>query len=85
MSPLVSGSSATSPPMRISWLAHRHAGLDLLRPELAELYDAFETPRAVRGEIEMLWHRADARDYLAEPSAPRGRGDESPGSASGTA
>ena len=36
------------------WLAHRHAGLQLLRPELAELYDAFETPRAVRGEIELL-------------------------------
>ncbi len=36
------------------WLAHRHAGLELLRPELAELYDAFETPRPVRGEIELL-------------------------------
>jgi iron(II)-dependent oxidoreductase len=46
------------------WLAHRHAGLELLRPDLAELYDAFETPRAVRGEIEMLGP-AEARDYLA--------------------
>jgi iron(II)-dependent oxidoreductase len=46
------------------WLAHRHAGLELLRPELAELYDAFETPRAVRGEIETLGP-AEARDYLA--------------------
>src|ERR1700681_3569600 len=36
------------------WLAHRHAGLALLRPDLAELYDAFETPRAARGEIEAL-------------------------------
>src|SRR5947209_20581679 len=36
------------------WLAHRHGGLELLRPELAQLYDAFETPRAVRGDIEML-------------------------------
>ena len=36
------------------WLAHRLGGLPLLRPDLAELYDAFETPRAVRGEIEML-------------------------------
>ena len=36
------------------WLAHRHAGLELLRPDLAECYDAFETPRAVRGEIEAL-------------------------------
>src|SRR5271165_2493645 len=45
------------------WLANRHAGLALLRPELAELYDAFETPRAVRGEIEALGPR-DARAYL---------------------
>jgi iron(II)-dependent oxidoreductase len=45
------------------WLAHRHAGLALLRPDLAELYDAFETPRAVRGEIEALGP-SDARAYL---------------------
>ncbi|HSZ70063.1 MAG TPA: SUMF1/EgtB/PvdO family nonheme iron enzyme [Solirubrobacteraceae bacterium] len=45
------------------WLAHRHAGLPLLRPELAELYDAFETPRAVRGEVELLDAPA-ARAYL---------------------
>ncbi len=46
------------------WLAHRHAGLELLRPDLAQLYDAFETPRAVRGEIEAL-RPAEAHDYLA--------------------
>jgi iron(II)-dependent oxidoreductase len=46
------------------WLAERHAGLELLRPDLAELYDAFETPRAIRGEIEALGPAA-ARDYLA--------------------
>jgi gamma-glutamyl hercynylcysteine S-oxide synthase len=46
------------------WLAHRHAGLELLRGDLAELYDAFETPRAIRGEIEALGP-ADALDYLA--------------------
>jgi len=46
------------------WLGQRHAGLELLRPDLAELYDAFETPRAVRGEIEALGP-AEARDYLA--------------------
>src|ERR1039458_1573102 len=46
------------------WLAHRHAGLELLRGDLAELYDAFETPRGVRGEIEALGP-ADAQDYLA--------------------
>ena len=42
------------------WLAQRHAGLELLRPDLAELYDAFETPRAVRGEIEALGPAAGA-------------------------
>src|ERR1700679_2411573 len=47
------------------WLAHRHGGLQLLRPDLAELYDAFETPRAVRGEIELL-DPAQARVYLNE-------------------
>ena len=36
------------------WLAHRQAGLELLRGDLAELYDAFETPRAVRGQIDAL-------------------------------
>ncbi len=50
------------------WLAHRHAGLELLRPDLAERYDAFETPRAVRGEIELLDARG-ARAYLAEVRA----------------
>jgi gamma-glutamyl hercynylcysteine S-oxide synthase len=36
------------------WLGHRFAGAPLLRPDLAERYDAFETPRSVRGEIEIL-------------------------------
>jgi iron(II)-dependent oxidoreductase len=45
------------------WLAHRHAGLELLRPELAEAYDAFETPRSQRGEIELL-DPPQARAYL---------------------
>lgn len=63
------------------WLAHRHGGLDLLRPELAEMYDAFETPRAARGDIELLGP-GDARTYLeqvraraAEALASRGIGD----------
>ncbi|MFZ2112334.1 MAG: SUMF1/EgtB/PvdO family nonheme iron enzyme [Solirubrobacteraceae bacterium] len=47
------------------WLAHRHGGLELLRPDLAELYDAFETPRSVRGEIELL-DPAQARIYLSD-------------------
>jgi iron(II)-dependent oxidoreductase len=47
------------------WLSHRHGRLPLLRPELSGLYDAFETPRAIRGEIEALGP-ADARAYMAE-------------------
>ncbi|MBN1529565.1 MAG: ergothioneine biosynthesis protein EgtB [Thermoleophilaceae bacterium] len=47
------------------WVCHRTGGLDLLRPELAELYDAFETPRSKRGDIPYL-RRDDALDYLAE-------------------
>jgi gamma-glutamyl hercynylcysteine S-oxide synthase len=50
------------------WLAHRYGGLELLRPDLANLYDAFETPRAVRGEIEALGPD-DAREYLEAVSA----------------
>ena len=50
------------------WLAHRHAGMALLRPDLAALYDAFETPRAVRGDLEILDHD-DAVAYMAEVRA----------------
>lgn len=50
------------------WLAHRHGGLGLLRPDLAELYDAFETPRSVRGEIELL-DPSQARGYLSDVRA----------------
>jgi gamma-glutamyl hercynylcysteine S-oxide synthase len=45
------------------WLVHRFAGAPLLRPDLAARYDAFETPRAVRGEIELL-DTAGAREYM---------------------
>jgi iron(II)-dependent oxidoreductase len=45
------------------WLVHRHGGAPLLRPDLAALYDAFETPRAVRGDLEVLGH-ADAVAYM---------------------
>jgi iron(II)-dependent oxidoreductase len=47
------------------WLAHRHGGLPLLHPELAAMYDAFETPRAVRGDLPLL-NRAQAEQYLAD-------------------
>jgi iron(II)-dependent oxidoreductase len=36
------------------WLVHRHGGEPLLRADLAQLYDAFETPRSERGEIPLL-------------------------------
>jgi gamma-glutamyl hercynylcysteine S-oxide synthase len=47
------------------WLNHRFAGRPLLHPELAAFYDAFETPRAARGNIEILG-RAAAIAYLAD-------------------
>jgi iron(II)-dependent oxidoreductase len=50
------------------WLIHRHGGRDMLRPDLAETYDAFETPRAQRGELEFLGPAA-AREYLADVRA----------------
>jgi iron(II)-dependent oxidoreductase len=65
------------------WLAHRHAGLELLRGDLAELYDAFETPRAVRGEIETLGP-AEARDYLAAVRARTAEAIEREGVGDGT-
>jgi iron(II)-dependent oxidoreductase len=45
------------------WLCHRHGRRALLHPELAALYDAFETPRAVRGDLPLL-DSAGARRYL---------------------
>jgi iron(II)-dependent oxidoreductase len=63
------------------WIAHRHGGRELMRPELAAIYDAFETPRAVRGDVEALDTPA-ARAYLDEVRgrtrevlAERGLGD----------
>jgi iron(II)-dependent oxidoreductase len=61
------------------WLVHRHGGRPLLHDDLAALYDAFETPRAVRGDLELLdvpaaWRyldevRARALDVVAERGA----------------
>jgi gamma-glutamyl hercynylcysteine S-oxide synthase len=65
------------------WLCHRHAGLPLLRPDLAEIYDAFETPRAVRGEIELLGPEA-AREYLEEVRAHTAQALARAGLADGT-
>ena len=63
------------------WLCHRHGGRALLHPELAALYDAFETPRAVRGDLPLL-ETAGALRYLDDVRerslgvlADRGAGD----------
>jgi gamma-glutamyl hercynylcysteine S-oxide synthase len=47
------------------WLVHRYGGRPLLRDDLADVYDAFETPRAGRGDLPFLGPPA-ARAYLAE-------------------
>jgi iron(II)-dependent oxidoreductase len=63
------------------WIGHRYGGRPLLREGLADVYDAFETPRAGRGELDFL-RPAQAREYLAEVreralevTAERGVGD----------
>src|SRR5438477_9428925 len=45
------------------WLVHRHSGAPMLREDLADVYDAFETPRENRGELPFL-RPAQAREYL---------------------
>jgi iron(II)-dependent oxidoreductase len=47
------------------WIVHRFGGEPLLREELADVYDAFETPRAGRGNLPFL-RPPEARDYLQE-------------------
>jgi iron(II)-dependent oxidoreductase len=47
------------------WLVHRFGGEPMLRADLGDTYDAFETPRAERGELNFL-APAEARCYLAE-------------------
>jgi gamma-glutamyl hercynylcysteine S-oxide synthase len=56
------------------WLNHRLAGRELLREDLAALYDAFETPRQVRGDLEFL-RGEELRAYMA---AVRERALEAP-------
>jgi iron(II)-dependent oxidoreductase len=57
------------------WLVHRYGGAPLSRPELAAMYDAFETPRAVRGDLPLL-DRAQAMDYLADVRERAPQGDD---------
>jgi iron(II)-dependent oxidoreductase len=45
------------------WINHRLGGHELVRADLAELYDAFETPRTIRGKLRFLRGRY-LRDYL---------------------
>ena len=45
------------------WLCVNAAGLEPLEPELMDVYDASETPRANRGDIPYL-RRAAALDYM---------------------
>src|SRR6185436_18561282 len=47
------------------WLCRAAGGLELLRPDLALVYDADETPRADRGSLRYLGAR-EVRDYMAE-------------------
>jgi iron(II)-dependent oxidoreductase len=46
------------------WLVHRLGGEPLLRADLSDLYDAFETPRTARGDIPFL-RGAAVFDYIA--------------------
>lgn len=46
------------------WIARRLCGAPLLRPDLARVYDAFETPRARRGSLPFL-RRREALAYMA--------------------
>jgi gamma-glutamyl hercynylcysteine S-oxide synthase len=47
------------------WVVHRFGEQPLLREDLADLYDAFETPRSERGDLPLLGPAA-ARTYLDE-------------------
>jgi iron(II)-dependent oxidoreductase len=63
------------------WLAHRFAGRALLRADLARVYDAFETPRAQRGQAQLLSpvqaraYLCDVRARVLDVMAERGVGD----------
>lgn len=45
------------------WLVHRYGERPLLHDDLASVYDAFETPRADRGDLPFL-RPSEAREYL---------------------
>lgn len=45
------------------WLSHRFGGRPLLRPDLLQVYDAFESPRWQRGDLAFL-RGEEVRGYL---------------------
>jgi iron(II)-dependent oxidoreductase len=47
------------------WIARRLGGRELLRPDLAGVYDAFETPRTVRADVGALGPEG-ARAYMED-------------------
>jgi iron(II)-dependent oxidoreductase len=47
------------------WLVQRMGGDEMVRPDLANVYDAFETPRAQRGDLPYL-RRDEAIAYMEE-------------------
>jgi iron(II)-dependent oxidoreductase len=63
------------------WLAHRYGGRPILRDELMDVYDAFETPRAERGDLPFLRgdearrYMEDVRERTLSVLAERGAGD----------
>jgi iron(II)-dependent oxidoreductase len=50
------------------WLVHRDGDRPMLRPDLVDVYDAMETPRADRGELPFLGPQA-AREYMDQVRA----------------
>ncbi len=50
------------------WLCQRAGGLEPLHPELADIYDAAETPRPVRGHVRHLPH-GEALEFLGDVRA----------------
>ena len=50
------------------WLCQRAGGLEPLRPDLAQVYDATETPRSDRGDIPIL-RAGDALRFMQEVRA----------------
>ena len=63
------------------WLVHRFGGEPMLRGDLADVYDAFETPRAGRGDLPYLRcpeahaYLADVRARVRDLTEARGVGD----------